>query len=57
MILDVLGNLLYNPNYDEKNNEKFESLFTLLYKYFDETKVLFDNYILKLAVNIRLTLY
>ena len=54
-IFPVLSNLLYNPSYDEKHNEKFKKLFCTIFKLFDEPVVqsLFDNYVLKLAVNIR----
>ena len=52
-ILPVLSNLLFNPSYDEAHNEKFESLFALLHDSFDDMAILFDYYILRLAVNIR----
>ena len=54
-IFPVLSNLLYNPCYDEKHNEKFKKLFSTIFTLFDEPVVqsLFDNYVLKLAVNIR----
>jgi len=51
-ILPVLSNLLFNPSYDEAHNEKFESLFALLHDSFDDMAILFDYYILRLAVNI-----
>ena len=55
----VLSNIICNPVYEESNNDFFEILFLKITEMYNSEMIkdLLDNFILKLAVNLRSDLY